>query len=108
MTYIIIYYNFVGLFLKNLKLFDMRKFYFFLITFLALSFGLNAQEITVTGIVTSAEDGWGLPGVTIQVKGTTRGEVTGIDGDYTIRVNSNDVLQFSYVGYQSQEIHARL
>ena len=82
----------------------MRKFYFFLITFLALGFSLNAQEITVTGIVTSAEDGWGLPGVTIQVKGTTRGEVTGIDGDYTIKVNSNDVLQFSYVGYQSQEI----
>ena len=82
----------------------MRKFYFFLITFLALGFSLKAQEITVTGIVTSAEDGWGLPGVTIQVKGTTRGEVTGINGDYTIRVNSNDVLQFSYVGYQSQEI----
>ena len=82
----------------------MRKFYFFLIIFLALGISLNAQEITVTGIVTSAEDGWGLPGVTIQVKGTTKGEVTGIDGDYSIRVNSNDVLQFSYVGYQSQEI----
>ena len=68
MTYIIIYYNFVELFLKNLKCFDMRKFYFFLITFLALGISLNAQEIKVSGIVTSAEDGWGLPGVTIQVK----------------------------------------
>ena len=82
----------------------MRKFYFFLIIFLALGISLNAQEITVTGIVTSAEDGWGLPGVTIQVKDTTKGEVTGIDGDYTISVKSNDVLVFSYVGYQSQEI----
>ena len=82
----------------------MRKFYFFLIIFLALGISLNAQEINVSGFVTSAEDGWGLPGVTIQVKGTTKGEVTGIDGDYTISVKSNDVLVFSYVGYQTQEI----
>ena len=82
----------------------MRKFYFFLIIFLALGISLNAQEINVSGIVTSAEDGWGLPGVTIQVKGTTKGEVTGIDGDYTISVKSNDILVFSYVGYQTQEI----
>ena len=82
----------------------MRKFYFFLITFLALGISLNAQEIKVSGIVTSAEDGWGLPGVTIQVKDTTKGEVTGIDGDYTISVKSNDILVFSYVGYQTQEI----
>ncbi|MBR5146800.1 MAG: carboxypeptidase-like regulatory domain-containing protein, partial [Bacteroidales bacterium] len=82
----------------------MRKFYFFLIIFLALGISLDAQEINVTGIVTSAEDGWGLPGVTIVVKGTTKGEVTGIDGDYSISVGSRDTLQFSYVGYQTQEI----
>ena len=82
----------------------MRKFLFFLILFLGVSFSLRAQEINVTGIVSSAEDGYGLPGVTIQVKGTSIGTVTGIDGDYALKVNSYDTLTFSYVGYQTQNI----
>lgn len=82
----------------------MRKVLFFLILFLGVSFSLRAQEINVTGIVSSAEDGYGLPGVTIQVKGTSIGTVTGIDGDYALKVNSYDTLTFSYVGYQTQNI----
>ena len=78
----------------------MRKFLFFLILFLGVSFSLRAQEINVTGIVSSAEDGYGLPGVTIQVKGTSIGTVTGIDGDYALKVNSYDTLTFSYVKHR--------
>ena len=82
----------------------MRKVYFFLILFLCMGFSLKAQDIKVSGYVTSAEDGYGLPGVTIQVKGTSNGTITEIDGDYSITVGSRDTLTFSYVGYQTQNI----
>ena len=82
----------------------MRKVYFFFILFLTMGFTIKAQEINVSGFVTSKEDGYGLPGVTILVKGTSNGVVTGIDGDYTIWAEAQDTLQFSYVGYQSQDI----
>ena len=82
----------------------MRKVYFFLILFLCMGLTIKAQDITVSGYVTSSEDGYGLPGVTIQVKGTSNGTITEIDGDYTISANSRDTLVFSYVGYQTQNI----
>ncbi|MBQ2853098.1 MAG: TonB-dependent receptor plug domain-containing protein, partial [Bacteroidales bacterium] len=82
----------------------MRKVYFFFILFLTMGFTIKAQDINVSGFVTSKEDGYGLPGVTILVKGTSNGVVTGIDGDYTILAKAQDTLQFSYVGYQSQDI----
>ena len=72
--------------------------------FVACSFGLYAQEITVTGKVTSATDGTTLPGVNVIVKGTTYGTTTGIDGSYTTKVPSNGTLLFSFIGFKPQEI----
>src|SRR5689334_14216590 len=58
------------------------------------------QEVTVTGRVTSSEDGATLPGVNVPVKGTSRGTTTDADGKYTIQVSSADaVLVFSFIGY---------
>ncbi|PHN05690.1 SusC/RagA family TonB-linked outer membrane protein [Flavilitoribacter nigricans] len=72
---------------------------------LFLSFNLSAQDFRVNGKVTSAEDGLGLPGVNILVKGTTNGAVTDIDGNYEISVpDGSAVLVFSYIGYSGQEI----
>ncbi len=62
-----------------------------------------AQERTVTGKVTSAEDGSGLPGVNVLVKGTTNGTVTDVDGKYSISAKDEDVLVFSFIGFVSQE-----
>ena len=62
-----------------------------------------AQERTVTGKVTSAEDGSGLPGVNVLVKGTTNGTVTDVDGKYSISAKDDDVLVFSFIGFVSQE-----
>ncbi|OFY52002.1 MAG: hypothetical protein A2W85_03630 [Bacteroidetes bacterium GWF2_41_31] len=62
-----------------------------------------AQGGTVTGLVTDAADGSFLPGATVVVKGTTMGTVTDINGKYSIQVNPNQVLEFSYVGYASQD-----
>lgn len=65
----------------------------------------NLLETTVTGTVTSAEDGEPLIGVTILIKNTNQGTVTDIDGSYSITVEDGDaVLVFSYTGYTTQEI----
>ncbi len=63
------------------------------------------DDIDVTGKVTSTEDGEGLPGVNVIVKGTTQGTVTDVNGDYKINVPSTEsVLVFSSVGYITQEV----
>ena len=57
----------------------------------------------VSGLVTDA-DGLPLPGVSIVVKGTTRGTSTDMDGNYAIRATAGEVLVFSYLGFNSVEI----
>jgi TonB-dependent starch-binding outer membrane protein SusC len=78
--------------------------YLFLFFAFAGSIAAYAQELTVTGTVTDAADGTTIPGVTVVVKGTTLGTVTDIDGKYSIKVKSGDILAFSYVGYTTQEV----
>jgi hypothetical protein len=71
--------------------------------FVALSFGAYAQK-TVTGVVVD-EGGFPLPGVSVIIKGTTTGTVTGIDGDFSLSgVNDNSTLVFSFMGMEPQEI----
>ncbi len=65
---------------------------------------LQAQDLTVTGKVTSAEDNTGLPGVNVVVKGTTTGTSTDADGVYRITVPANATLVFSFVGLIAQEV----
>jgi TonB-linked SusC/RagA family outer membrane protein len=63
-----------------------------------------AQNRTVTGKVTAADDGSTLPGVNIQEKGTSNGAVTDSNGSFSITVGPNAVLVFSFVGFAQQEI----
>jgi TonB-linked SusC/RagA family outer membrane protein len=64
-----------------------------------------AQERTISGKVTTEEDGSALPGVNVVVKGSSRGSVTNADGVYSVVVNSdNDVVVFSFIGFKTQEI----
>ena len=58
-------------------------------------------RVSVTGSVTG-NDGLPLPGVSVVVKGTTRGVSTDFDGKYEIQVAPNEVLEFSSMGYASQ------
>jgi TonB-linked SusC/RagA family outer membrane protein len=61
-------------------------------------------QITINGKVISAEDDKELPGVNVAIKGTDQGTVTGTDGSYHISVrNQDDILTFSYVGYNTEE-----
>lgn len=65
---------------------------------------VNAQSKQITGQVTSAEDGLGIPGVSVVVKGTTIGSTTDIDGNFSIQTQSSTVLVFSFVGMKTQEV----
>jgi TonB-linked SusC/RagA family outer membrane protein len=69
------------------------------------SSALWAQERTVSGRVTSVEDGTALPGVNIVLKGTTNGTATDADGRYSLSVPATGgTLVFSFIGLTSQEI----
>lgn len=71
---------------------------------LLCTYGMQAQT-TVKGVVVDATSGLGLPGVSVVVKNTTKGTTTDFDGNYSIEVsNAGNVLQFSYIGFASQEI----
>ncbi len=73
--------------------------------FLFAGIDARAQNTTVTGTVTSADNGEPLPGVTVLVQGTNRGTTTNAEGEYSLAVPSgNNVLVFSFVGFQSQEV----
>ena len=67
---------------------------------------LFAQTRVITGTITSAVEGEGpIPGVTVQVKGTTIGASTDASGRYSINVPANaTTLVFSYIGMKSQEV----
>ena len=62
-----------------------------------------AQEKTVSGTV-SDSDGLPLPTATVLIKGTTTGTTTDFDGNYSISASEGQVLQFSFVGYATQEM----
>lgn len=57
-----------------------------------------AQGRTVTGTITSAEDGTPIPGLNVVEKGTTNGTVTNLEGFYFLTVSDDATLVFSYVG----------
>jgi len=58
-----------------------------------------AQNHTVTGTVTGQDDGLGIPGATVKVKGMQNGTQTNAAGKYTINVPAGAVLEFSFIGY---------
>ena len=64
----------------------------------------NTTVLTVTGTVTSSADGLPLIGVTIRVKDTAGGTITDFDGNFSLEVEDDAILIFSYTGFKSQEI----
>jgi TonB-linked SusC/RagA family outer membrane protein len=63
------------------------------------------QQQIITGSVTDIQTGDAMPGVNIQVKGTTLGSITDVEGKYSISVpDRNATLVFSFIGFVLQEI----
>lgn len=65
---------------------------------------MQAQQQTISGIVTGADDGYPLPGVSVIVKGTNSGTQTDFDGKYQIQASKGETLVFSFVGYSAKEV----
>ncbi|MDD3701143.1 MAG: carboxypeptidase-like regulatory domain-containing protein [Bacteroidales bacterium] len=84
----------------------MRHFTLMLVfLFVAGIGGALAQTRTVSGKVTSSQDGEGIPGVTVRIKGTTIGAITDLDGYYELNVRPDHrTLVFSYVSMKPQEV----
>lgn len=76
----------------------------FAVLMLLLSHTNYAQEKTITGNITD-ENNMPLPGVNIIVRGTTTGTQSDFDGNFSIRASVGQVIDFSYVGYHSQQIN---
>ena len=78
---------------------------FFTILLVSGSSALLAQDRIVSGRVTSQEDGAGIPGANVLLKGTTIGSITDIEGRYSFAIPAaGGTLVFSFVGYITQEI----
>src|SRR6187551_4019526 len=87
----------------------MTKFYLYLSRYLTVLLLLVtatawSQSRTVSGKVTSSDDGSGLPGVNIVEKGTSNGTVSDASGSYSVTVGANSTLVFSFVGYKPTEV----
>jgi len=80
------------------------KLCFTCILFLAASLFAYAQNINVSGMVSDASTGEGIPFASIQVKGTMNGTATDADGNYSISVPKNAILIVSSIGYLNQEV----
>ncbi|MFM6937353.1 MAG: SusC/RagA family TonB-linked outer membrane protein, partial [Aquirufa sp.] len=63
-----------------------------------------AQSRTVSGTVVSANDNATVPGVSIRLKGSSKGTTSSADGKFTIQVGDNAILQFSMIGFSAKEV----
>jgi len=63
-----------------------------------------SQQIAIKGTVKSASDNKALPGATVVVKGTAAGAVTDAEGKFTINAKPDQVLVFSFLGMEPQEV----
>lgn len=81
----------------------MKFFCFSILLVFGILIHAKAQEVTVTGKVTSGTDGSELPNVSIRINGSGRGTVTDFDGNYNITVDSpTDTLLFSFIGFNDR------
>ncbi len=86
----------------------MKKILLTLFVFLvAASIQLFAQEKVVTGKVTSYTDGTPIPGVSVVIKGTTKGTVTDVNGVYKLSVPEDAIIVFSFVGMTKEEVDVK-
>nr|WP_319569714.1 SusC/RagA family TonB-linked outer membrane protein [uncultured Draconibacterium sp.] len=79
----------------------MRKIFLILGMCFALLSSAYAQQ-KVTGVVTD-EEGLGIPGASVVQKGTNNGTVTDLDGNYSISVPADAIIEFSFVGMKNVE-----
>ncbi|MFV0507547.1 MAG: carboxypeptidase-like regulatory domain-containing protein, partial [Bacteroidales bacterium] len=81
----------------------MNKFTLVLSLCFMLLFSSAYAQKTVSGLVTDSE-GEPLPGVTVMIKGSTKGTLTDAEGTYSLSAPEGATLQFSFIGMANTEI----
>lgn len=86
----------------------MRRLALFILTVMMATAAKSPQlERQITGQVISAEDGSGIPGANVLIKGTTKGTITDMNGKYNLSVAEGEILVFSFIGYVSKEVEVK-
>ena len=85
----------------------MKKF-LLVLSVCFIAFGqVLAQSQTISGTVLNAADDEPVIGASVQVKGTSKGTITDVDGKFTLEVDPNSVLVVSFIGMATQEVAAK-
>ncbi|PTT02902.1 SusC/RagA family TonB-linked outer membrane protein [Pedobacter sp. HMWF019] len=83
----------------------MKKLILSLFLFLFIAVAAMAQDRTITGTVKGKDDGLPLPGVSVRIKGTQGGTLTGTNGEYSVKVPAGSTtIEFSSIGYLPQNV----
>ena len=82
----------------------MKKLLFILFGTILFAQPIFAQTKTVSGTIKSESDGLSLPGVSVLIEGTSKSTVTDLDGKFSISVNENETLIFSFVGFGTKKV----
>ena len=83
----------------------MKKILMLFVLVLTTTALVLGQTVQITGTVTGQEDGLTIPGVSVTVKGTTIGTLTGADGKYSLAVpQGSNTLVFSFIGMKKLEV----
>lgn len=91
-------------FTKFKTLCSLQKFSRFLLVIIVIGTPLLASaQFTISGIIRDAETKEPISGAAVLIKGTNTGMATDENGQYSIQANTNDVIEFSLLGYKSQE-----
>jgi TonB-linked SusC/RagA family outer membrane protein len=84
----------------------MRKLKLLMLSGFIMSIQLLHAQTTVTGKVVDARDATPIPGVSVKLKGTNTGTITGADGSFTLKVDKKSrTLILSAIGYNDQEVN---
>jgi TonB-linked SusC/RagA family outer membrane protein len=93
------------IYMKKIQL----KLFLMLLLFLGFTQAMQAQNAIsvqqIAGRVTSAEDGTGIPGVSVSIKGTSKGTTTDANGNFKIAVAGPSVLSFTSIGFDPQDVN---
>lgn len=81
----------------------MKKNLFLILLLFFIAGTVSAQIVYVSGIISNEEE-QKLPGVYIVIKGGVGGTTTDLNGAYSIKTKKGDVLRFSYIGFDTQEV----
>ena len=82
----------------------MKKVLISLFIFIVISMTAWSQECKVSGTILSDDDQMPIIGANIIEKGTSKGTITDSNGQFSILVQKNQNLVFSYIGYQNENL----